>query len=52
LGKQIWERFTPHYAPIHGSWLNQAAIEIGLVARQCLGRRSDRRTALSPAVLP
>ena len=25
--------------PTHGSWLNQAEIEIGLFARQCLGRR-------------
>ena len=27
------------YTPTHGSWLNQAEIEIGLFARQCLGRR-------------
>ena len=25
--------------PKHGSWLNQAGIEIGLFARQCLGKR-------------
>jgi hypothetical protein len=40
LGNQIWKRVTVHYTAIHGSWLNQAAIELGLVARQCLGRRS------------
>jgi DDE superfamily endonuclease len=28
-----------HYTPTHGSWLNQAEIEIGLLSRQCLGRR-------------
>jgi len=28
-----------HYTPKHGSWLNQAEIEIGLFSRQCLGRR-------------
>ena len=28
-----------HYTPKHGSWLNQAEIEISLFARQCLGRR-------------
>jgi DDE superfamily endonuclease len=39
LGNQSWNRFTVHYTPIHGSWLNQAEIEIGLFARQCLGRR-------------
>lgn len=39
LGAEIWDRFTVHYTPTHGSWLNQAEIEIGLFARQCLGRR-------------
>ena len=28
-----------HFTPKHGSWLNQAEIEIGLFARQCLGKR-------------
>ena len=28
-----------HYTPVHGSWLNQAEIEIGLLSRQCLGTR-------------
>ena len=28
-----------HYTPTHGSWLNQAEIEIGLFSRQCFGRR-------------
>jgi hypothetical protein len=36
---QVWDRFTIHYTPTHGSWLNQAEIEIGLFSRQCLGRR-------------
>lgn len=35
----LWERFSLHYTPIHGSWLNQAEIEIGLFSRQCLGTR-------------
>lgn len=39
LGSEIWDCFTPHYTPKHGSWLNQAEIEIGLFSRQCLGRR-------------
>ncbi len=39
MGKRIWDRFTVHYTPKHGSWLNQAEIEIGLFARQCLGAR-------------
>jgi len=39
FGSEIWDRFTVHYTPTHGSWLNQAEIEIGLFTRQCLGHR-------------
>ncbi len=39
IGNEIWDRFTLHYTPKHGSWLNQAEIEISLFARQCLGGR-------------
>src|SRR5438270_7940260 len=39
FGAEIWDRFTVHYTPKHGSWLNQAEIEIGMLARQCLGAR-------------
>ena len=39
FGKEIWDRFTAHYTPVHGSWLNQAEIEIGIFSRQCLGNR-------------
>ena len=38
-GAQLWNRFTVHHTPNHGSWLNQAELEIGLFARQCLGKR-------------
>jgi hypothetical protein len=39
ISGEVWDRFTVHYTPIHGSWLNQAEIEIGLFSRQCLGTR-------------
>ena len=39
MATEVWERFTVHYTPKHGSWLNQAEIEIGMFARQCLGKR-------------
>lgn len=39
MAAEVWDRFTIHYTPTHGSWLNQAEIEIGLFSRQCLGRR-------------
>jgi len=39
VGGEVWDRFTVHYTPTHGSWLNQAEIEIGIFSRQCLGSR-------------
>ena len=36
---RLWNRIQAHYTPKHGSWLNQAEIEISLVSRECLGRR-------------
>jgi transposase len=38
-GRRLWNRFTVHYTPKHGSWLNQAEIELSLYARECLGTR-------------
>ena len=38
-GQRLWRRLTVHYTPLHGSWLNQAEIELSLVARRCLGTR-------------
>ena len=39
MAGEFWNCFTVHYTPKHGSWLNQAEIEIGMFARQCLGKR-------------
>jgi DDE superfamily endonuclease len=39
VGGEVWDRFTVHHTPTHGSWLNQAEIEIGIFSRQCLGKR-------------
>jgi len=39
MASEVWNCFTVHYTPKHGSWLNQAEIEIGIFARQCLGKR-------------
>jgi transposase len=38
-GDWLCNRFTVHYTPKHGSWLNQAEIEISMFSRQCLGQR-------------
>ena len=37
--RRIWARFTVHYTPKHGSWLNQAEIAIGVMVRCALGTR-------------
>ena len=39
-------RRTVHYTPKHGSWLDMAEIEIGVMARQCLDRRIPDQRAL------
>ena len=48
-GGWLWKRFTAHYTPKHGSWLNQAEIEVGLLSRQCLGKRRKSETSLACA---
>jgi len=37
-GTKLWDRFEVHYTPKHGSWLNQAEIEISMFSRGCLGK--------------
>ena len=44
--RRIAERLEIHYTPKHGSWLNMAEIEIGVLARQCLNRRIPDRGGL------
>lgn len=39
VGGSLWDQFTVHYTPVHGSWRNQAELEIGLFSRQCWGKR-------------
>jgi DDE superfamily endonuclease len=61
-GGSLYERFPPaealrllskiefHYTPKHGSWLNMAETEIGVMGRQCLDRRLDCQTKLAAEV--
>jgi hypothetical protein len=37
--RTLAQRFEIHYTPKHGSWLNMAEIEIGVLSRQCLNQR-------------
>jgi hypothetical protein len=42
--RRLVERFEWHYSPKHGSWLNLAESELGVLSCQCLNRRmSDKR---------
>lgn len=36
---KMWHRLTVHFTPKHGSWLNQAEIEIGMLSNESLGAR-------------
>ena len=45
--RRIAERFEIHYTPKHGSWLNMAEIEIGVMSRQCLNRRIPTKDEMS-----
>jgi transposase len=44
--RRILRRLEFHYTPKHGSWLNMAEIEIGVLRRQCLDRRIESRDRL------
>ena len=44
--RRILRRLQFHYTPKHGSWLNMAEIEIGVLTRQCLSRRIPSFTEL------
>jgi len=44
--RRILRRLEFHYTPKHGSWLNMAEIEIGILSRQCLDRRIPDQDAL------
>ena len=46
VGRALWSRFTLHFTPKHGSWLNAAEMEVSLVVRECLGRRRLDNLAL------
>lgn len=36
-GRELWSRFTIHYTPKHGSWLNPAEIEASMWSRESRG---------------
>ncbi len=44
--RRLAQRLEIHHTPKHGSWLNIAEIELGVLSHQCLDRRIDQREAL------
>jgi hypothetical protein len=45
--RRLAERFEWHYTPKHGSWLDMAESELGVLASQCINRRiSDKKTLI------
>ena len=49
---RLARRLEVHYTPKHGSWLNMAETEIGILSRQCLGRRLEDAGAVQAEVGP
>ena len=48
--RRLLDRIEPHYTPKHGSWLNMAETEIGIMGKQCLDRRLPCQTRLAAEV--
>lgn len=48
--RRLINRFEFHFSPKHGSWLNMAEIELGVLIRQCLTRRIANKATLESEV--
>ncbi len=46
MARRLASRLEIHFTPKHGSWLNMAEIELGILSRQCLDRRIDNKGKL------
>lgn len=49
--KRIADKIEIHYTPKHGSWLDMAEIELGILSRQCLSRRIENMEQLEKEAL-
>jgi hypothetical protein len=50
VARRLVERFEWHYAPKHGSWLDMAESELGVLSSQCLDRRIPDKQTLTKEV--
>ena len=48
--RRLISKLEIHYTPKHGSWLDMAEIELGLLNRQCLNRRIPDQSTLKGEV--
>ena len=48
--RRLVERFEWHYTPKHGSWLDMAESELGVLSSQCLDRRIPDQQVLKEEV--
>jgi len=48
--RRLVERFEWHYTPKHGSWLDMAESELGVLSSQCLDRRVPDQQVLKEEV--
>ena len=48
--RRLAKKLEIHYTPKHGSWLNMAEVEIGVLARQCLSRYMATKRTMGCAV--
>jgi hypothetical protein len=46
----VLARIDFHYTPKHASWLNMAEVEIGVLEKQCTGRRIPTEAMLQSEV--
>ena len=48
--QRLLSRLEIHYTPKHGSWLNMAETELGILSRQCLDRWIEDREKLTAEI--
>ena len=48
--RRLVERFEWHYTPKHGSWLDMAESELGVLSSRCLARRIPNKKTLKKEV--
>lgn len=49
--RRLAEKLEIHHTPKHGSWLNMAEIEIGILSRQCLSRHIPEKAKMASEAL-